>query len=211
LLGKTLYQLPHLQVLPRLRVLCIQGLEGDPGSDFVSQQNSVGSETLAAAIGSLTQLVKLQLYHLPENLGLDHCCAHLSALVRLTCLELDSIAPLAQAPRSAPTECRTVKLLAGLTALQYLELENMRLPDREAMAMCSSGVSHLTCLETLYLRGSELSSRACSILALTARALPLLDCVHFMHEGEEPDELRASAALMQDMSWLCGQTIFHAE
>jgi Ran GTPase-activating protein (RanGAP) involved in mRNA processing and transport len=73
---------------------------------------------------------------------------------------------------------------AGLIALQALEVKNMKLLEREAVALCATGLTHLTGLEKLDLRGNLLSSRSCAALATTARDLPALSSVHILDADE---------------------------
>jgi hypothetical protein len=85
--------------------------------------------------------------------------------------------------------------------MKYLELENMRLENREGMALCSSGFSHLTRLRALKLRGNQLSSRACTILAVIAKSLPKLKTVQTLSVDEQPRVPHERTALLQELNW----------
>jgi hypothetical protein len=152
-------------------------------ADFASQEDAAASQQLAVAIGSRVQLRELELADLPRHLGPAHCCAHLTALVRLTGLTLNALAVPVPAEGSL-IQHGAVQLLAGLIALQALEVKNMKLLEREAVALCATGLTHLTGLEKLDLRGNLLSSRSCAALATTARDLPALSSVHILDADE---------------------------
>jgi hypothetical protein len=95
-----------------------------------------------------------------------------------------------------------------MTGLQQLELGNMQLPNRDAMAVCSSGLSHLQRLNVLALQGNQLSARVCTVLAITARSLPGLRRVLVLRIDEEPSLPSEREALLQRLDWLAGRDIF---
>jgi hypothetical protein len=98
--------------------------------------------------------------------------------------------------------------LAGLTALQHLELKNMQLQGRDALALCACGLSHLTRMTELRLRGNQLDDVSRAILAATARALPQLSRVAILDDDAQPVEAAARTALLQKLDGLAGRTVF---
>jgi Leucine-rich repeat (LRR) protein len=98
--------------------------------------------------------------------------------------------------------------LAKLTALQVLGVQNTKLQDRHAVALCASGLPHLTRLEELHLRGNQLCSEARTVLAGTARSLPLLKSIRILNHYEEPVVRAEQKALMARLNHLAERRVF---
>jgi hypothetical protein len=101
-----------------------------------------------------------------------------------------------------------VALLARLTALESLELYDVKMCDREAMAPCLTGLGPLTRLNELMLCHNALTAQLFTVLAVTARSLPLLNMVHVAGEGVDDANGIQDAALQETWDFLAGRPIF---
>jgi hypothetical protein len=177
---------------------------------FETEDDAAASDQLAAAIGSLTQLIRLQLHSLPRHLDVGHCCSHLIGLLSLQNLTLRTLAVTPEAEDAAAvihsvTEGCFVSLLAGMTALDTLELIDLQMSRNDALAFSTTAVTRLTSLTGLSLRDNYLSTTAFFVLAATARGLPSLSTVEVAQQYMSTGTLESTCS---GLNFVRGRPIF---
>jgi hypothetical protein len=184
----------------KTRGLVQAALEGDT---LVSQQ-------LVEAIGSLTQLTHLNLACVPRHVSVPDCCEHLSRLIHLDTLLLCTLSPppATDAASDADLHLRSgcVAMLSKMTRLQRLGLQNVGLRAREAMAVFSIAIPRLPRLAVLYLTWNQLRGAPCIVLANKVRALPALAAIYIAAGNELPGESESGCGTLNDLNWLAGRT-----
>jgi hypothetical protein len=202
-----------IRQLTALRELSIGGDDDDhsEGEDLIGRVLKIdpvaaASQQLTAAIGSLPKLVHLKLHRLPYDVDLRHCCAYLARLSQLTHLHLETLrkSAAAELDTAAGESCYAV-LLAGMTALRDLTLDDVNMTASDALGLSTVGLMGLTRLTALSLRcnGLRWIPSPLPVLASTARSLPLLSKVCIGGGSRASREVE-----LEQLHFICGRIIF---